>query len=280
MKNIAICAGHGLSTKSKIYDPGAIGNGFEEYMIVKEIAKFASDYLKANYDCNVELINYNKDKNLNDRINYCNQKKFDFVAEVHMNASTCLTATGTEAYYNTTTGRKVADLVCKNLSSTLGLPQRVNGVDDGGDKATTYFGIVCRTTMPAILIETCFISNPTDVSKVSTAEKQKLAGIAIAKAIASGLSISSKNNTSTTSTSKKYYVQVGSFGNISNANTYKKALIKAGYSDTKILKYNDKHLVAVGPFTTQSEANVYKTKLNTNGYPNAYVRAFTIVSNK
>lgn len=279
MKNIAICAGHGLSTKSKIYDPGAIGNGFEEYMIVKEIAKFASDYLKANYNCGVELINYNKDKNLNERINYCNQKKFDFVAEIHMNASTCLTATGIEAYYNTATGKKVADLVCKNLSSTLSLSQRSNGLDDGGDKATTYFGIVCRTTMPAILIETCFITNPTDVSKVSTSEKQKLAGIAIAKAIASGLSISPKNNTSAT-TSKKYYAQVGSFANVSNANAYKKVLIKAGYSDTKTLRYNDKYLVAVGPFNTQSEANAYKTKLNTNGYPNAYVRAFNVVNNK
>lgn len=276
MKNIAICAGHGLSTKSNIYDPGAIGNGFEEYMIVREIAKFASDYLKNNYNCNVELINYNKDMNLNQRINYCNQKKFDFVAEIHMNASTCLTATGTEAYYNTTTGRKVADLVCKNLSSALNVTQRSNGVDDGGDKATTYFGIVCRTSMPAILIETCFITNPTDVNKVSTAEKQKVAGIAIAKAIASGLGIESESNNKNENSNKKLYVQAGSFESVKNANSYKKMLIKSGFINAKTFRCSDKYVVVVGPCENTTEANNYKTKLNTSGYPNAYIRSFTI----
>lgn len=279
MKNIAICAGHGLSTKSNIYDPGAIGNGFEEYMLVREIAKFAYDYLNNNYNCNVELINYNKDMNLNQRINYCNQKKFDFVAEIHMNASTCLTATGTEAYYNNATGRKVADLVCKNLSSALNITQRSNGVDDGGDKATTYFGIVCRTNMPAILIETCFITNPTDVNKVSTAEKQKVAGIAIAKAIASGLGIESFNTDKNEITNKKYYVQVGAFDNAKNANSYKKTLISSGYVNAKTLKCGDKYLVAVGPFENVNEATVYKTKLNTNGHPGAYIRSFTTKNN-
>lgn len=272
MKKIAICVGHGLSNSGNIYDPGAIGNGFEEYNIVKEIAKYTWQYLKTNYDCTVDLINYNKDKNLNQRINYCNAHKYDFVAEVHMNASTVLSATGTEAYYNDTVGKKVADLVCKNLASTLSLSQRPNWIDDGGDKSTTYFGIVCRTTMPAILIETCFISNPSDVSKVSTEAKQKNAGIAIAKAIASGLGISAKNNTSA-NTNLRYYVQVGSFAKIQNASNLKKLLVKAGY-DAKLVKSGGNYLAAVGPYTNKKEAETFKLKLNTSGYPNAYIRAF------
>ena len=255
---IAICAGHGKSTKSTAYDPGAIGNGFEEYQIIREIAKYAYAFLKTNYDCNPELINYNKELNLNERVIYCNKNKFDFVAEVHMNAFTSNTPTGTEAYYNDNTGKKVADNVCKNIASTLNVPQRSNGIDDGGDKATTYFGIVCRTTMPAILIETCYITTPGDVIKVSDDSGRKNAGIAIAKGIATGLNLVPLKSSSTSDkqvSAVKYYVQVGSFGiDSKNADDYKAKLIKLGFENTIIMKNSKLRFVMVGPYAAKDEA--------------------------
>lgn len=277
-KKIAICAGHGLATYgTNVYDPGAIGNGFQEYELVREIAKYAAEYL-GSYDCTVDLINYNKDKSLNDRINYCNANGYDFVAEVHMNSFTSSTATGTEAYYNDQTGRKVADAVCKQLSSALGVVQRSNGVDDGGDKATTYFGIVCRTKMPAILIETCYISNPTDVSKVNTASKRKVAGEAIAKGIVTGLELKQKTGTAAAPVDEKvtkYYIQTGAFGQKSNADKMRVALAAKKFSTT-VFKLDGKYLTCVGPYTTKKEAESARTLVINAGYAGSYVRAFKV----
>ena len=267
---IAICAGHGKSTKSDIYDPGAIGNGFEEYQIVRDIAKYAYTFLKANYECNAELINYNKELNLNERINYCNSKAFDFTAEIHMNAFTSNTPTGTEAYYNDETGKKVADSVCKNIASVLNLPQRSNGVDDGGDKATTYFGIVCRTKNPAILIETCYITTPGDVSKVSDQIGREKAGIAIAKGIATGLNLPIRNSSNTAdkiTSVQKYYIQVGAFAiNSQNADNYKKKVIESGFKNVVIMRTSKLRLVMVGPYMKKEEALVAKESIMSNGF--------------
>lgn len=277
-KKIAICAGHGLATYgNNVYDPGAIGNGFQEYNLVREIAKYAVNYL-SNYDCTVDLINYNKDKSLNDRINYCNANGYDFVAEVHMNSFTSPTATGTEAYYNDQTGRRVADAVCKQLSTTLGVVQRSNGVDDGGDKATTYFGIVCRTKMPAILIETCYISNPTDVSKVNTDAKRKAAGEAIAKGIITGLGLKPKSGATTITADEKvtkYYIQVGAYSIKANADKMKSLLISKKFSSV-VFKLDGKYLTCVGPYATKKEAESSRVLVINAGYAGSYVRAFKV----
>jgi N-acetylmuramoyl-L-alanine amidase len=267
---IAICAGHGKSTKSNIYDPGAIGNGFEEYQIIRDIAKYAYTFLKANYECTTELINYNKELNLNERINYCNNNAFNFVAEVHMNAFTSNTPTGTEAYYSDTMGKKVADAVCKNISSSLSLPQRSNGVDDGGDKATTYFGIVCRTKMPAILIETCYITTPGDVAKVSDQSGREKAGIAIAKGIATGLNLTPKKSSNTAdkiTSAQKYYVQVGAFDiNSKNADNYKKKIVDSGFKNVVIMRNSKLRFIMVGPYMRKEDALLSKESIMDKGF--------------
>ena len=192
MAKICFIVGHGKS-KSGGYDPGATNGKFEEYKIVKEIAKHAQKHYNDNYSERADLMNYEGDLYLQDRINRVNADTYDFIAEIHMNAATDKTASGTECYYyhGSERGQKYADTICDYISAALDVPQRKNGTDaDGGDKVKLnengrdYFGIIRSTKPCAVLVETVFISNSVDLNKVKTAAGQKKCGIAIAEAVA------------------------------------------------------------------------------------------------
>lgn len=203
-KNILICVGHGKGDKGG-YDSGAVNPrlGTQEYLICREIAKSTVAQLQ-QYDCKVTLLNYDGKYNLRERIKYANDGKYDVVVEIHLNAHTVQSANGTEVYYYTgdKTGRNLSDCISKSISAKLGTAQRSNGVDDGGDKPTTYFGIVRETKGTAVLVEILFISNDFEVKKVATANGQAQAGQAIADGIIKAYGLTKK------ATSDKTYYQI------------------------------------------------------------------------
>lgn len=180
MKGI-IYIGHGEPVKGSGYDPGAVNSNLklEEFQIAKGIGMGAFEFLK-NYDLDIAIYNLDAKMNLNERIVHANKSGADFIIEIHLNAYTG-TAYGTEAWYypGTPKGRILADAICKEVSKTLGIPQRSNGVDDGGDKSGTQFGIVTKTRPVAVLVETCFITTNSEAQKVDTLPEQKAAGAAI-----------------------------------------------------------------------------------------------------
>lgn len=187
MSKICFIVGHGKS-KTGGYDSGATSGNYHEFKIAKEIAKYAQEYYNKNYDEHCDLMNYDGSLYLQDRINKCKDNTYDFIAEFHLNAGG---GTGTECYYHhgSEKGRKYADQICKDIAAALGVKQRANGTDDGGDKIKLgkngdYFGIIRDTKPTAVLIETVFIDTKTDLDKVKTAAGQKKCGEAIAKAVA------------------------------------------------------------------------------------------------
>ncbi len=193
---ICFIVGHGKSAKGG-YDPGACAGGCEEFQIAKGIAKYAQEYFNKNYSETADLMNYNGDLYLTERIKKVNAANYDFIAEIHLNAGG---GTGTECYYyhGSRKGQKYADKICDYIAADMGVKQRSNtGVakdfdtdKDGGDKiklgssGKDYFGIIRDTKPCAVLIETVFIDTPSDLAKVKTAAGQKKCGEAIAKAVA------------------------------------------------------------------------------------------------
>ena len=173
-KKICISVGHGRSAKG-IYDPGACNGKYEEFKIAREIAKYAAEELGCdiiNYDGNMTLVN---------RINKINASKYDFVLEIHLNAGG---GTGTETYYyhGSPTGKKAATAICEEISSAFSCKNRGPKVrlnQYGQD----YFGFIRQTKPCAILVETLFIDSSTDLAKIKTAAGQKKCGQAIAKAL-------------------------------------------------------------------------------------------------
>ena len=244
MNKVCIIVGHGKS-KSGGYDSGAVSGIYHEFKIAKEIAKECVDYLNANYDIKADLMNYEGDLYLTDRVKKVNKADYDFIAEIHLNAGG---GTGTETYYyhGSPTGKKVADRISKEISSALNIKQRSNGTDDGGDKVRLgkngkdYFAIIRDTKPTAVLVETVFIDTASELNKVKNKDGQKACGNAIARGIAKAYDISpliaEKPVEKPTEGDKLYRVCEGAYSDYKTATERKEALVKAGFTKAYIVE--------------------------------------------
>jgi N-acetylmuramoyl-L-alanine amidase len=180
------------------------------------------------------LMNYNGDLYLTDRIKEVNKANYKLIAEIHLNAGE---GTGTETYYyhGSPTGKKVADQISKEISSALGIKQRSNGVDDGGDKVKLnkngkdYFAVIRDTKPTAVLVETVFIDTESDLTKVKTADGQAKCGVAVAKGIAKALNLELISDKKEPEEKKLFRVCVGTYAVKSNADAMKAGLEKLGF---------------------------------------------------
>ena len=181
---ICISIGHGKS-KSGGYDSGAVGGGYHEFKLAREIGKYTKDAL-ASYDCIATVINYDGNMCLAERINYANKNSYDLAMEIHLNAGG---GTGSEVYYKkgNTQGKNLAGAISKSIATTFDTRNRgaKTKVSDGVD----YFGFVREIKYQSLLVETVFIDTKSDRDKVATAAGQKKCGQAIANAIASFYSL-------------------------------------------------------------------------------------------
>lgn len=178
--NICISIGHGKSAKGG-YDSGALGGGYEEFKIGREIGKYAAAALR-EYGCGVTLINYDADKSLYERIRVINAGKYSLAMEIHLNAAH---GTGSEVYYKVgnNAGKKIAGAISKSIATKFGIPNR--GAKVKVQNNTDYFGFVREVKCQSLLVETVFIDTASDRKHVETAAGQKQCGIAIAEAVAS-----------------------------------------------------------------------------------------------
>ena len=249
--SMCFIVGHGKS-KYGGYDSGAVNGNYHEFKIAKEIARYAYEYYKTNYDEPCDLMNYNGDLYLSDRIKEVNKKKYGFVAEIHLNASG---GTGTETYYakGSTTGKNIATTICEYISKALSVRNRGAKIKIGSS-GTDYFGIIRQTKCEAVLVETVFIDSK-DLEKIKTVSGQKNCGEAIAKAIASARGIKAKVKTPTPvvqPTKKVYY-----FGKCNAKETsIVDALKEQGYSSS--FTYRKKIAAANGIrlYTGASKQNI------------------------
>ncbi len=230
--SICIAIGHGKSNTGG-YDPGAVSGTTQEFKVAKEIGKYAAAYYNENYAEHCDLINYNGEYFLSERYKLANQKGYDFLAELHLNAGG---GTGTEVYHSVYNTNKTAATVSAAIASAFGIKDR------GGKTKTTssgsdYFGIIRETRMEAILIETVFIDTPSDLALVSTAAGQKKMGEVIAKAIAKVRGVKEKDKTSNpdskppekTDEGTVYRIQTGAFKSRQNADAYVQKLKEQGF---------------------------------------------------
>ena len=176
---ISVCIGHGKSQSGQ-YDSGAVASGYQEFKLARAIGKCLKQEL-SKYNCTVDLINYDGDKNLAERIKYVNSKGYDLNMELHLNAGG---GTGPEVYYkhNSKQGKALATAISKSIATNLGLKDRgartklVSGQD--------YFGCVREIKCMSFLVETVFIDTKGDRDKVIYASGQEQCAKAIATAVA------------------------------------------------------------------------------------------------
>ena len=190
MSKIAIVVGHGKSQTGG-YDSGAVSNGFHEFKIAKECAKYAQEYLNANYECQADLFNYAGDTYLTDRVAKFKDNTYVLLAEIHLNGGG---GTGTEVYYSQASkgalGQKAAEKISAQIASDFSIRNRGAKTrlrSDGRD----YFAIIRDTKPQAVLVETLFIDT-NDVYLVDTATEQQKMGKSIAVGIANAMGLKAK----------------------------------------------------------------------------------------
>lgn len=234
--NISVCIGHGKS-QSGGYDSGAVSAGYQEFKLGRAIGKCIGEEL-SKYNCHVDVINYDADKNLSERIKYVNSKKYDLNMEIHLNAGG---GTGPEVYYKSRNkqGKTLAAAISKSIATTFGLKDRgaktkvVNGKD--------YFGCVREIKCQSFLVETVFIDTKSDRDKVIYTSGQQQCAKAIATAVANfyGLKLNSKPTPTPTPSNKKSNTEIAKeviAGKWGNGAERKQRLEAAGYDYAAVQK--------------------------------------------
>lgn len=162
---ICIDAGHNYSR----YDTGAEGNGLREQDVNFEIADKLKDYLhsvgistvmtRSSLETN---LGYDEDSSLEERCVIANSLDCDYFVSIHCNSYHKATANGTEVLVIKKGGNaeKLAKCVQKNIINYVGTVDR--GIKEQNVK------VLRDTQMPAILVETAFISNEYDAEKLKT----------------------------------------------------------------------------------------------------------------
>lgn len=150
MKILIIC-GHGAG------DPGAIGNGYKEADLVREIAPKLKNIL-SNY-AEVTLFDPNKNMYKYLQSNLFNFKQFDYVLELHFNAFN-KTASGTEILvHDLEKGTSIEQLIVDKIA-------RLGFVNRGVKRRNNLQNMNMCKKMQGVsyaLLETCFIDNYSDI---------------------------------------------------------------------------------------------------------------------
>lgn len=164
---IFINPGHGGA------DSGACGNGLCEADVAFKIGKRVADYLRAvSYD--VKLFQFGGvDGDLETICHDANQWFADYFISIHCNGVDNPNANGTETFFASPAGEKLARAIQKQIVSSLGTADR------RVERRNHY--VTLHTDMPAVLVETAFITNPNDAKLLVNCEDD------FARAIARGV---------------------------------------------------------------------------------------------
>ncbi|PAD34309.1 N-acetylmuramoyl-L-alanine amidase [Terribacillus saccharophilus] len=168
---IVIDPGHGGK------DPGAIGNDTMEKWVALTISEKLQRRLLANgYD-----VKMTRSEDvfipLPERATLSNNWKADLFVSVHANSATSSSAKGLESYYYgaSSSGKQLASSIQTALVSNT------NNENRGTHSADFY--VLRHTSMPAVLVETGFISNPADAVLLNDAGYQDKVATSIAEGI-------------------------------------------------------------------------------------------------
>jgi len=151
-RKVFIDPGHGGS------DPGAIGNGLNEKDVVLSISKKVGNILTQNGISVAYSRTSDTYVSLEGRAQQANSLGSSLFVSIHAN-SFAGAANGTECYTYPSADAKNKELsrnVSRAIANKFGIPNRGHKEED--------FAVLRLTNMPAILVETAFISNASDAN--------------------------------------------------------------------------------------------------------------------
>jgi N-acetylmuramoyl-L-alanine amidase len=170
---IFVDAGHGGN------DPGAVANGIQEKDVVLPISiKLGQTLQGMGYTVYYTRTN-DVEIDLEPRVAAAARINADVFVSVHANSLAPGNSgiSGVETYHsrNSTVGRELAGYVHSQVIAATGARDR--SVRGAG------FYVIAKTSMPAILVETGFVTNPTEARNLNSPDYQKMMADAIARGI-------------------------------------------------------------------------------------------------
>lgn len=171
---ILLIAGHGAG------DPGAIGCGYREADLTRELVTLVKPLLEGF--CDVTVYDFNRKMAADLKTKTYNFKAFDYVLEFHFNAANTA-AKGTEVLTHTKSGKHAVNtLILENM--------KVLGFNVRGEKKRADLIVMNNCFAQGVnysLFETCFIDNQADMTLYET--KKHLIASAVANAIIDGFNL-------------------------------------------------------------------------------------------
>ena len=180
-KIITLDPGHGGS------DPGAIGaSGLKEKQITLEISmrvkellekEGAKVYMTRTTDKDVYAANASDRAELQARVNVAEKHNSDLFLSLHINSSVNKSVGGFSSYYypKTDNDLKIAKAIQDKFAKNF-------GVDNLGVRQANFY-VVKRCSMPATLLEMCFISNPKEEKLMKSKWFQKKTALLIVEGV-------------------------------------------------------------------------------------------------
>ena len=180
-KIITLDPGHGGS------DPGAIGaSGLKEKQITLEISmrvkellekEGANVYMTRTTDKDVYAPNASDRAELQARVNVAEKHNSDLFLSLHINSSVNKSVGGFSSYYypKTDNDLKIAKAIQDKFAKNF-------GVDNLGVRQANFY-VVKRCSMPATLLEMCFISNPKEEKLMKSKWFQKKTALLIVEGV-------------------------------------------------------------------------------------------------
>ena len=171
MPKICIDPGHGGK------DSGAVGNGLQENDIVLSIAKMLKSML---IEKGFKICRTREDDTfveLKDRCIIANKAKADIFVSIHCNSAENKSAYGFEIYHTqgSIQGQKLSADIKLSINENKEIIRKDRGIK------TANFTVITGTNMPAVLVETAFISNIEDSKILKTKQSE------FARAICKGI---------------------------------------------------------------------------------------------
>lgn len=181
---------HNAGSKTVVVDPGHGGsdpgtsNLEKNYTLDTSLS--TTEYLRSK-NVNVVLTrDTDKYITLAERSSISNAMGADLFVSVHFNSFNGQ-ASGSEVYYkykdrNGGTSKTLATNILNSILSKFDFKNRgvkTRTTNSGED----YYSVIRRTDAPAVIVESAFLDNSSDLSKLNTLEKRKTLGVQIGKGI-------------------------------------------------------------------------------------------------
>jgi N-acetylmuramoyl-L-alanine amidase len=110
-----------------------------------------------------------------DIVNAANSNNADMFVAIHFNSYTSPRISGCETHYFTPLSKKFANIMQKNVSSTIKIRNR-------GVKRNTYY-VIHHAKMPSVLVEAGYLTNPGEERKILTLQFRRLIAMGICRGI-------------------------------------------------------------------------------------------------